>query len=58
MKTFNPIISNSDILESNFSEQKNAANLISLTDGNLKFKIFPNIFILLFDQISSLTHHH
>ena len=32
-----------EICDPNFSEQKDAANLASLTDVNLKFNIFPNI---------------
>jgi len=53
-----PTILNSEILEPNFSEQKDAANFASLTDVNLKFKILPNIFNFQSDQAYSLTHLH
>jgi hypothetical protein len=47
-----------EICDPNFSEQKDAANLASLTDVNLKFNIFPNIFNLLSAQAYSSTHLH
>ena len=36
-----------------FSEQNDAASFASLTDLNLKFKIFPNIFYLISDVADS-----